>query len=121
MQCSAPTPPERPRRPGPTAPAGRTPRRPARRAPDRERRIEAVRGVLQEIGSGAQELLVFNQIDKLEQDEVDRLLRDHEGVAVSALRRTGLRALLHQAEQILWAGDTERREMVGGLTGLTAE
>ena len=90
-------------------------------APDRERRIEAVRGVLQEIGIGAQELLVFNQIDKLEQDEVDRLLRDHEGVAVSALRRTGLRALLHQAEQILWAGDTERREMVGGLTGLTAE
>jgi GTP-binding protein HflX len=86
-------------------------------APDYDRRIEAVRTVLQEIGISATELLVFNQIDKLGPTEIERVLRSHGGVAVSALRRTGLRELLTQAERILWAEDDGRLEHQGGLAG----
>ena len=71
--------------------------------PDCERRIEAVRRVLHDIGMEAPELLVFNQIDRLEDGEGDALARRHDGVAVSALRRTGLRRLLARAEGTLWA------------------
>ena len=72
-------------------------------APDCERRIEAVRRVLQEIGLQAPELLVFNQIDRMGNGEGVALARRHGGVAVSALRRTGLRRLLAHAEAMLWA------------------
>ena len=72
-------------------------------APDCERRIDAVRRVLHDIGIEAPELLVFNQIDRLEDGEGEALARRHGGVAVSALRRTGLRRLLARAEGMLWA------------------
>ena len=71
--------------------------------PDCDRRIEAVRRVLHDIGIEAQELLVFNQIDRLGDGEGEALARRHDGVAVSALRRTGLRRLLARAEGMLWA------------------
>ena len=71
-------------------------------APDCDRRIEAVRGVLNKIGMQAAELLVFNQIDKLEAGTGEALARRYQGVAVSALEGTGLRTLLEQAEQMLW-------------------
>ncbi len=73
--------------------------------PDCERRIEAVRRVLHDIGIEAPELLVFNQIDRLGNGEGETLARRHGGVAVSALRRTGLRRLLARAEGMLWAND----------------
>ena len=68
---------------------------------DCDRRIETVRGILDEIGIEAPELLVFNQIDKLEHGAGKALARRHGGVAVSALERAGLRALLERAEQML--------------------
>jgi len=71
-------------------------------APDCERHIETVRGVLDQIGIAAPELLVFNQIDKLGNGEGEPLARRYGGVAVSALERTGLPALLERAEQMLW-------------------
>ena len=71
--------------------------------PGCERRIEAVHRVLHDIGMEAPELLVFNQIDRLDDGEGDALARRHGGVAVSALRRTGLRRLLARAEGMLWA------------------
>ncbi len=71
-------------------------------AADCERRIEAVRRVLRDIGMEAPELLVFNQIDRLGAGEGDALARRHGGVAVSALQRTGLRSLLARAEGMLW-------------------
>ncbi len=74
-------------------------------APDCDRRIEIVRGVLDEIGIEAPELLVFNQIDKLENKEGEAEARRHGGVAVSALECTGLRTLLKRAEQMLWADE----------------
>ena len=87
-------------------------------APDCDRRIEAVRTVLQEIGTEAPELLVFNQIDRIGPAEIERVLRTHGGVAVSALKRTGLGELLAQAERILWAEDDGRHERHGGIAGL---
>jgi|TARA_B100002003_G_scaffold235784_1_gene251165 GTP-binding protein HflX len=87
-------------------------------APDGDRRIEAVRGVLNEIGIEAPELLVFNQIDKLEDGEGESVARRHDGVAVSALEHTGLRTLLGRAEQMLWQPEGGGRlERKGGLAG----
>ena len=91
-------------------------------APDCDRRIEAVHGVLNQIGIEAPELLVFNQIDKLEHGEGEALALRHGGVAVSALARTGLRTLLEQAEQRLWSDDDGRLDATGladrvGATG----
>ncbi len=68
-----------------------------------ERRIEAVHRVLRDIGIEAQELLVFNHVDRMEDGEGEALARRHGGVAVSALHRRGLRALLARAERMLWA------------------
>ena len=78
-------------------------------APDSDRRIEAVRAVLNQIGIEASELLVFNQIDKLGKGEGEALARRYGGVAVSALKRTGLRTLLARAEQMLWTEDGRAR------------
>jgi len=80
-------------------------------APDFERRIEAVRTVLADIGLGAKpELLVFNQIDRLPANVGPALERRYGGVAVSALERRGLAELLARADEMLWddpaAGDT---------------
>ena len=70
--------------------------------------MEAVRGVLDEIGMRAPTLLVFNQIDKLEPGEGAALALRYRGVAVSALKRTGLGTLLERAEQMLWSADAPR-------------
>ena len=49
--------------------------------PDCERRIDAVRRVLRDIGVEAPELLVFNQIDRMADGEGEALARLHDGVA----------------------------------------
>ena len=82
-------------------------------APDADRRIEAVRLVLTQLGLQVPELLVFNQIDKLAAGEGDALARRGGGVAVSALGRVGLQTLLDRAERLLWADDTGRLERPG--------
>ncbi|MDP6581243.1 MAG: GTPase HflX [Vicinamibacterales bacterium] len=88
-------------------------------APDCDRRIDAVRDVLDDIGIEAPELLVFNQIDKLKDGEGEAVARRHDGVAVSALKRTGLRTLLERAEQMLWQPeDGGRLARQGGLADL---
>ncbi len=73
-------------------------------APDVERRIAAVREVLEEIGrGGTPELLVFNQIDRMEPGVGEALAARHGAVAVSALERRGLSGLLERAERLLWS------------------
>jgi GTPase len=73
-------------------------------SPDLERRIEAVRVVLREIGVDATpELLVFNQIDRLPAGAGEALAARHGGVAVSARKRVGLRALVERASELLGA------------------
>ena len=80
-------------------------------APDFERRIAAVRDVLEEIGrSDTPELLVFNQIDRLPEGAGRALAARFGGVAVSALRGTGMRELLIRAEQVLWSEESGDRE-----------
>jgi GTP-binding protein HflX len=75
-------------------------------APDLERRIEAVREVLDEIdGNRVPELLVFNQIDKLPPGVGDAIAARNGGVAVSALERKGFSELLQRADAMLWATD----------------
>jgi GTPase len=74
-------------------------------SPDYERRIEAVREVLGQIGLGhTPELLVFNQIDRLPPRAGAAIAARHGGVAVSALVRSGLSDLIERAEQVLWNG-----------------
>ena len=70
--------------------------------PDPERRIKAVREVLDQIGlAETPELLVFNQIDRLPSDAAHALIARHGGVAISALKGTGLPELLATVEDLL--------------------
>ena len=72
--------------------------------PEFERRIEAVRGVLADIGlADTPELLVFNQVDRLPAGAGEKLAARFGGVAVSALERRGLGELIDRAEDVLWA------------------
>jgi GTP-binding protein HflX len=76
-------------------------------SPDLDRRIKAVRDVLGELGLDQKpELLVFNQIDRLEPGEAEALADRYGAIAVSALEGIGLRALLSRAEEILWQDET---------------
>jgi len=75
-------------------------------APDLDRRIAAVREVLDEIdGDRVPELLVFNQIDKLPPGVGESIATRYGGVAVSALERQGFGELLQRADAMLWASD----------------
>jgi GTP-binding protein HflX len=79
-----------------------------------DRRIAAVRGVLDEMGLGAvPELLVFNKIDRLPPGEGARLAREYGAVPVSARVATGLAALLERVDDVLFEG--------GRTAGLAAE
>jgi GTP-binding protein HflX len=74
-------------------------------SPDIERRIEAVRGVLRDIGLGdTPELLVFNQIDRLPPRMGEAIAVRNGGVAVSALTRSGLSDLIERSEDMLFQG-----------------
>jgi GTP-binding protein HflX len=71
-------------------------------APDLERRLGAVRGILAEMGlAGTRELLVFNQVDRLAPGQGAALASRCGGVAISALHGTGLDALLARIEELL--------------------
>ncbi len=77
-------------------------------APDLERRLAAVRRVIEEIGlSHVPEILVFNQIDRLAPGEGTALAAEHRAVPVSALRGAGLEALLERVAQVFF-DQTER-------------
>lgn len=72
-------------------------------SPDLDRRIQAVRDVLGELGlDDKPELLVFNQIDRMPAEEATALARRYRAIPVSALEGIGLRELLAEAERILW-------------------
>jgi GTP-binding protein HflX len=75
-------------------------------SPDIDRRIQAVRKVLSELGFDEKpELLVFNQIDRLSPEESEALARRYAAVPVSALEARGMQRLLERAEEMLWADD----------------
>ena len=73
-------------------------------APDLERRMAAVRKILDGLGlSQAPELLVFNQADRLAPGEAQAISQRFGGVAISAVTRAGLAELLESAESLLWS------------------
>lgn len=89
-------------------------------APDIERRIEAVQGILENIGLGdVPQLLILNQVDRLPEGVGESIARRHNGIAVSALKNEGLRELLGRAEEILWASDFDGARL--GELALEAE
>ena len=76
-------------------------------AHDLERRMTAVRKILDELKLGdAPELLVFNQADRLASGEARAIAERFGGVAISALTRAGLKELLETAEQLLWSHES---------------
>ena len=81
---------------------------------DYERRIDAVREVLREIGLGdTPELLVFNQIDRLPEQVGEALAARHDGVAISAVTRAGLGTLIARAEDMLFEEGGPGARMLG--------
>ncbi len=65
--------------------------------------IEVVEQVLEELGMGEVPVqLVLNQIDRLDAEQLAEVQREHGGLAVSALQRTGLDELLESLERQLW-------------------
>ena len=77
-------------------------------APDPERRIAAVREVLEEIDEGrTPELLVFNQSDRLAPGVGKSIAARYGGVAISALKRSGFDELLKRAEAMVARGDED--------------
>ncbi|MDF1563909.1 MAG: GTPase HflX [Deltaproteobacteria bacterium] len=66
-------------------------------------KIEAVERVLDDLEAGQQaRLLVFNKADRLPREKAEAIARRHEGIAISALKREGLRELLEHAGGILF-------------------
>jgi len=91
-------------------------------SPDLDRRIRAVHDVIGELGFDDKlELLVFNQIDRMPEDEAVALAHRYRAIPISALKGTGLRELLARAEELLWDdadGVTEEGDRPRSLTAL---
>jgi GTPase len=84
---------------------------------ERERRMAAVHGVLDELGLGeTPELLVFNKVDRLAAGDGHPLAARYGAVAVSAIERTGLTELVAWAQSLL---ESARREDAMDLDGLS--
>ena len=72
--------------------------------PDAEAQVQAVESILASLDLvKTPRLMVWNKADLLAPEEIDALLRDHGGVAISAERRTGLERLLEKANTTLFA------------------
>jgi len=70
-------------------------------APEQVRAVESILGSLDLLQTPR--LMVWNKADLLPQEESDRLLQEHGGVAISAERKTGLELLLEKANRTLFA------------------
>ena len=68
-----------------------------------EQHIASVEGILKDLNLGEKtKLLVFNKIDKLPSDTVDRILSRYDATAVSAMRPESMRSLLGAIETYIW-------------------
>ena len=87
-------------------------------SPALERRIRAVRRVLEEMGLGdVPELLVFNKIDRLPPGEGARLARSYAAAPISAEVGTGLVELVARAEAALAEPDHASTPALQGAAG----
>jgi GTP-binding protein HflX len=71
------------------------------RLDERIRAVEALLGDLRLLSKPR--LLVLNKVDRLSEGQGQALAHARDGVAVSALERRGLEALLHRCDRMLWA------------------
>lgn len=72
--------------------------------PSRDEQVEAVENILESLGLMEKpRLMVWNKADLLPADEVEALLRNRGGVAISAATREGLASLLAKADTTLFA------------------
>jgi GTP-binding protein HflX len=70
--------------------------------PNREARIDAVIGILDELGYGdIPRLLVFNKVDLVEGEDIVELLGNRDAIAISALKGTGMEELLRRIDELL--------------------
>ncbi|HZN91663.1 MAG TPA: GTPase HflX [Myxococcales bacterium] len=70
-------------------------------SPEQVRAVESILGSLDLLQTPR--LMVWNKADLLPAEEIDRLLQEHGGVAISAERKTGLELLLEKANRTLFA------------------
>jgi GTP-binding protein HflX len=77
--------------------------------PARDEQVAAVEGILDSLDLCQKpRLMVWNKADQLSQEEVESLLRNSGGVAISAIKREGLSALLAKADTTLFAEGASR-------------
>jgi GTP-binding protein HflX len=77
--------------------------------PARDEQVQAVEGILESLDLCQKpRLMVWNKADQLSQEEVESLLRTRGGVAISAIQREGLSALLVKADTTLFAEGASR-------------
>ena len=82
--------------------------------PEPERRIAAVREVLDQIGiDDTLELMVFNQIDRVKNGTANAMIARYGGIAISALTGAGLSELVVHADELLRVDKTFRIDAVG--------
>jgi GTP-binding protein HflX len=72
--------------------------------PARDQQIESVEKILHSLGlTERPRLLVWNKADRISEEEVEALVSDRGGVAISAVTHSGIDALLVKAERTLFA------------------
>jgi GTP-binding protein HflX len=70
--------------------------------PDHEAQIAAVHRILGELGyDDIPELLVFNKIDRLDDEQVQDRLNGHNAIGISALHERGIQTLLERIDEAL--------------------
>jgi GTP-binding protein HflX len=78
--------------------------------PSREEQVAAVERILGSLGLQEKpRLMVWNKADLLPEEEIEPLLRQRGGVAISAHHRQGLEALLAKADRTLFAEGSSQR------------
>jgi GTP-binding protein HflX len=78
--------------------------------PARDEQVRAVEAILGELDLlMTPRLMVWNKCDQLPKEEIDALLRERAGVAISARNRTGLEQLLDKASRTLVAEANDQR------------
>jgi len=78
--------------------------------------VKAVEKILGELGlAETPRLLVLNKLDRLRPGEGEGLAHARDGVAISAVSRQGLPALLERCDRMLWAGGKSALGDVAGF------
>lgn len=76
-----------------------------------EAQIESVERILKDLGLDEKpRILVFNKIDRVEEEMVNNVLLRYEGVAISAINRDTFNPLIESIERRLWSEELEEEK-----------